>query len=224
MALQAGELFASFAVDTSGIEKALDRIEQRAAQAGEDLLGPRIAALGETAAAALESVLGADRGREIAGTLLEGMRGGVDNAAPALYAAMRSVGNAAAISAEESLSSGVGREIGSRFGMGMADGLMSAQAAVSRAAAGLAAEALRQATPAAVRQSASGGSAAANAAGSLRTDGAGYESASFLARAVASALSGVTVQMDGAAVGSLVAPAVSRSIARDAAARRYGTE
>ena len=56
MALQAGELYASFAVDTSGIEKALDRIEQRAEQMGEDLLGPRMAALGEAAAAALEKV------------------------------------------------------------------------------------------------------------------------------------------------------------------------
>ena len=40
---------------------------------------------------------------------------------------------------------------------------------------------------------------------------------------VASALEGVSVRLDGAAVGSLVAPAVSRSIAENAAARRYGT-
>ena len=49
------------------------------------------------------------------------------------------------------------------------------------------------------------------------------ESEAAFARMVASALEGVSVRLDGAAVGSLVAPAVSRSIAENAAARRYGT-
>ena len=222
MALQAGELYASFAVDTSGVEKALDRIEQRAARMGEDLLAPRIAAMGEVAAAAVESALGAERGKSMAETLAEGLRGGIEGAASGLYAAARNAGNAAVLGVSEILSSGAGSEIGSRFGRSMADGIMSAQSAVSRAAASLAAEALRQATPAAAGQSAAEGNR--GTAGGLRAGGGTYESASSLARAVASALSGVTVQMDGAAVGSLVAPAVSRSIARDAAARRYGTE
>ncbi len=43
-----------------------------------------------------------------------------------------------------------------------------------------------------------------------------------LGEAVAVALSGSFVQMDGEAVGELVAPAVNRIIQRDAWAERYG--
>lgn len=45
--------------------------------------------------------------------------------------------------------------------------------------------------------------------------------AAALSRAIASALSGTTVQMDGQAVGQLVTPAVSREIARQAAAIKH---
>ena len=45
---------------------------------------------------------------------------------------------------------------------------------------------------------------------------------SGLADILVSALSGVTVQMDGHAVGTLVAPSVNKAIARQAKARRYG--
>lgn len=45
--------------------------------------------------------------------------------------------------------------------------------------------------------------------------------AAALSRAIASALSGTTVQMDGQAVGQLVTPTVSREIARQTATMQY---
>ena len=210
MALQVGELLASLTVDTGGVEQAMRIVEELGVNAGETL----------------RQALGMEAGESVTAALMAGMENGVRAGQPGLTAAMAQAGAAAVRAAEARLSGAAGEAIGSRFVQGIIEGIAAGRSGIEKAAdmGRLTEGLLSQAMPA-------GRSAAAKADGAAResaaeTDGqrarTGESEAAF-ARMVASALEGVSVRLDGAAVGSLVAPAVSRSIAENAAARRYGT-
>ena len=214
MALQVGELFASFTVDTKAAELALDRMEQAA-----ERMVPRFAALGQAAVAALGQAMSAGAGQAI------GSQFGL-GAAQGIQSALRST-------LRVHSPSRVTREIGESFDMGLLNGMRGGMAQISRTAGGmgqLAADMLRQALPEGRREGAVlPDSVAASMGGEtaiVRTtgDGGAGLSAAGMARIMAQALSGVTVRMDGAAVGSLVAPTVSQAIAENVTARRYDAE
>ena len=75
MALQAGEIFASFTVDTKAAELALDHIEKQA----EEML-PRFASLGEAAVAALGQALSGAAGASIGSQFAQGLAEGIMSA------------------------------------------------------------------------------------------------------------------------------------------------
>ena len=231
MALQAGEIFASFTVDTKAAELALDHIEKQA----EEML-PRFASLGEAAVAALGQALNGAAGASIGSQFTQGLAEGIMSAQESVTAAANRLGASAAGALRSTLSvrspSRVTREIGENFDIGLLTGMQKGMPEIGRTAGNigqLAADMLRQAaptvtgTPSAQRDAALAESTLqGNAA--FRTAGTESLAPSALARALAAALEGVTVQMDGAAVGSLVAPAVSETIAQNALSRRYGAE
>ena len=159
----------------------------------------RIRAMGEETAAALGRTLGGDAGQRIAEEL------------------------AAGVAAELSAGTGVG--IGGAFGEGIAQGIRSMRGSVLAAASGLAAEAgrvLEQAMPSGAPMKGTSGGYAAGSAPEASARQTGNEGA--FAWMVAQALEGVSVRLDGKAVGSLVAPAVGQAIAENVVSRRYGTE
>ena len=232
MALQVGELFASFTVDTKAAELALDRMEQAA-----ERMVPRFAALGQAAVAALGQAMSAGAGQAIGSQFGLGAAQGILSAQGSVAAAASRLGAGAASALRSTLRvhspSRVTREIGESFDMGLLNGMRGGMAQISRTAGGmgqLAADMLRQALPEGRREGAVlPDSVAASMGGEtaiVRTTGDGGASLSVagMARIMAQALSGVTVRMDGAAVGSLVAPTVSQAIAENATARRYGAE
>lgn len=188
MALQVGELFASFTVDTSGIERALALVDARTAQ-----------------------VLDSQRGQALAAAWMEGMTQGIDAMGPGLAAALGRAAEAGAAAAGAALSPAAGAEIGSRFGLGIASGVEQAAARIARTAAAALGSALPQAAAIGEMQAGAGLRAAQGA-------DAG-ETAYSVARAVSSALSGLSVQMDGVTVGNLVSETVSRNIAAEAGMR-----
>lgn len=120
MALEAGTLFASFHVDTSGVDKELAGIEKRFERLGQDSV----------------SSLGA------------GMRLGAALEQAGVGAAMNALGSAGARAAGQALSPAVGAALGRAFGQGITQGLGAETGAVSAAAGALgqaAARALKQA-------------------------------------------------------------------------------
>ena len=193
MALQAGELFASFTIDTRDVDRAVQEIESKF----DGLMKPGVT---ESIAASLQQA--AERG----------------------MAAMGGV-----------ISAGSGHRLGAALGLGIAVGLGQQQGAVLQAAEAIgraAADAMRSALQVTMPlqgavniPAAQGGSMAereiVQGGRAFPAENMDRQAAAY-AKAVASALSGVRVQLDGNEVGSLVAPAVSRTIARSAAARRYG--
>lgn len=120
MALEAGELFASFHVDISGVDRELAGIEKRFERLGQD----SVSSLGT------------------------GMQLGAALARAGVSGAMAALGNAGATAAGRALSGAVGAGIGRAFGQGLAQGIRSGQNEAGAAAASLgqtAAEALRRA-------------------------------------------------------------------------------
>ena len=183
MALEAGTLFASFHVDTSGVDRELEGIEKRFERLGQDSvsslgsgmrLGAALAQAGVSAALwnlgsvgaqaagrALSASVGAGIGRAFGQGLAQGIRGAQGEAG---YAAS-GLGQTAAAALRRVLDSHspsrVTRDIGRDFDLGLTLGLQRGAAGVDRAAGdvgSLAAEALRRSLPGAAERN--GGSAA----------------------------------------------------------------
>lgn len=109
MALEAGELFASFHVDISGVDRELEGIEKRFERLGQD----SVSSLGT------------------------GMQLGAALAQAGVSAAMTGLGNAGAQAASRALSAAVGASVGRSFGQGLAQGIRSVQSEAGGAAASL---------------------------------------------------------------------------------------
>lgn len=239
MALQVGELFASLTVDTGGAEQAMERVMALGRETADALgrtlgldLGQEI---GAGVAAGLAAGMSPDAGQAIGSAFGQGVVQGIGAMRGSILAAASGVGEAAASALRGALDvhspSGVTREIGRYFDAGLLTGMQEGAPAIGRAAeriGALAADTLAQALPSAGgprRAQAEGtaeerGTASGSAATAQRAQGG---EGSF-ARLVAAALSGVTVQLDGRTVGSLVAPAVGQALTENIIARRYGTE
>ena len=220
MALQVGELFASFEMDISGAQAALQRIETQWQALGNTLAAPGLEALGERALAGLTGWMNEKQGAAAAEALASGLEQGARAGQGGAASALRALALACLESAAGTLSPAAGSRIGGLFIQGMAAGMegmrdrmMAAAGTVGEAAAA----ALRQAVSLPAGRTA--GQLTAES-GSRMTDG--RDNAAVYAGAVAAALRGMTVQMDGQAVGMLVTPTVSRNIAMDAALRRVG--
>ena len=172
MALEAGELFASFHVDISGVDRELAGIEKRFEKLGQESVSSlgtglqlgaalaqagvsgALAALGNAGAAAagraLSSAVGASIGRGFGQGLAQGIRASQSEAG----AAAARLGQTAAAALRRALDSHspsrVAREIGQDFDLGLTLGLQRDIAGVQQAAGNvgeMAAEALRQALP-----------------------------------------------------------------------------
>ncbi|MBQ9301293.1 MAG: hypothetical protein IJ214_12380 [Clostridia bacterium] len=231
MALQVGELFASFTVDTKAAELALERMDQQASG-----MLPRFAALGEAAVNALGQALSGAAGAGIGSRFAQGLAQGIASAQESVAASAQRLGANAAGALKNTLSvrspSRVTREIGESFDMGLLTGMRKGAPEIGKAAGSIglmAADMLRQAMPVFRKDTAETAQrtdpeSAGPAAAVWREAGSEGISPAAAAQMMAAALSGVTVQMDGAAVGSLVAPTVSQTIAQNALSRRYGAE
>ena len=172
MALEAGELFASFHVDISGVDRELEGIEKRFERLGQDSAGSlgtglqlgaalaragvsaAMVALGNAGAAAAGRALSASVGAGIGRAFGQGLAQGIRNAQGEAGAAAGSLGQAAAGALRQALDSHspsrVTRDIGQDFDLGLTLGLQRGANGVHRAAGELgelAAEALRQSLP-----------------------------------------------------------------------------
>ena len=253
MALEAGELFASFHVDISGVDRELAGIEKRFEKLGQESVSSlgtglqlgaalaqagvsgALAALGNAGAAAagraLSSAVGASIGRGFGQGLAQGIRASQSEAG----AAAASLGQTAAAALRRALDSHspsrVAREIGQDFDLGLTLGLQRDIAGVQQAAGNvgeMAAEALRQALPRTAERN-GGGTEYRTVRQVIYGTADGNATVPHTgwtedaARMIAAALNGVSVRMDGEQVGALVAPTVSERIARQANWRRNGT-
>jgi len=122
MALQVGELFASFGIDTSGAERALAEMEARFLKM-ETAWMPSFAAAGRAAVEAARREMSEKAGAESGSAFLTGLRGGADAAGEALAEAFRRAGSAAVKAGRETLSAAEGAAIGAAFGREMIGGL-----------------------------------------------------------------------------------------------------
>ncbi len=200
-------------VDITAADAALKRMQQLTEYMAQQQMPALFTAMGIGSVRALTQHLNGTAGEETGKDLMSGLEKGIRNSQGSFVISLQAAAEAGARAAAQVLSPAVGLQIGSDFGRGIADGIVQMQSAVQQAAEQLYSVLSGIKTSTAMYKPAMD-------YGNTYTMGHNVmQDANTYARAVAKALNGISIQMDGQRVGNLVTPTVSRNIAFEAAMR-----